>query len=142
MNKVSLSVRGANTPSSAIRKLVPLADRAKKRGIKVYHVNIGQPDLPTPLKILQEIRNFREKTLEYAPSTGMLDTVMAWRTFYKNKGVAYDIEDILVTSGGSEGLIFAFFAVADPGDELLIFEPFYTSYGIMAAMGNIKIKPV
>ena len=142
MTKVSISARAAQTPASAIRKLVPLADKAKKRGIKVYHLNIGQPDLPTPEKILKEIRNFKGKTLAYAPSTGMLDTVLAWQTFYKNKGISYDVHDILVTSGGSEGLIFAFFASADPGDEILVFEPFYTSYAIIAAMGNIKINAV
>lgn len=142
MNNITISNRAINTPASAIRKLVPLSDRAKKRGVKVYHLNIGQPDLPTPKEILWKIRNFSESTLEYAPSTGMLETVLAWQKFYRDKGLKFDVEDILVTSGGSEGLIFAFFTVADPGDELIVFEPFYTSYAIIAAMGNITLRPV
>lgn len=142
MKNISISQRAVNTPASAIRKLVPLADAAKKRGIKVYHVNIGQPDLPTPEKIMNEIRNFKESTLSYAPSTGMLGAIQAWQKFYQDKGHKFDTGDIIVTSGGSEGLIFAFFAVADPGKELIVFEPFYTSYAIVAAMGNIKLKPV
>lgn len=142
MNKISISKRALNTPASAIRKLVPLADGAKKKGLKVYHVNIGQPDLPTPPEILKSIRNFTEPTIEYAPSSGMAESIGAWRKFYADKGVRFDTRDFVVTSGGSEGLIFAFLAVADPGDELIVFEPFYTSYAIIAAMGNIKLKPV
>lgn len=142
MSNISISSRVANTPVSATRKLVPLADAAKERGVKVYHVNIGQPDLPTPKKILEVIRNFKESTLEYAPSAGISSVVESWNAFYKLKGYSYDQKDILVTSGGSEGLIFAFFTVADPGDELIVFEPFYTSYAIQAAMGNIKLRPV
>ncbi len=142
MNNISISSRAINTPASATRKLVPLADDAKKRGIKVYHVNIGQPDLPTPKQIISAIRNFKEPTLEYAPSTGILESVEAWQVFYQHKGFSYDVKDILVTSGGSEALIFAFLTVADPGDELIVFEPFYTSYAIQAAMGNVKLKAV
>lgn len=142
MNNISISSRAINTPASAVRKLAPLADAAKKRGIKVYHVNIGQPDLPTPKAILTLIKNFKEKTLEYAPSAGIPETVDAWRVFYKNKGFSYDLSDIVVTSGGGEGLVFTFLTVADPGDELIVFEPFYTSYAIEAAMGNIKLKSI
>ena len=85
MKKIAISTRALNTPASAIRKLVPFADGAKKRGIKVYHLNIGQPDLPTPGKIMRYIKNFGEPTLEYAPSTGMLSTVLALQKIYKNK---------------------------------------------------------
>lgn len=142
MKSISISNRAASTPASAIRKLVPLADEAKKRGIKVYHVNIGNPDLPTPSSILRSIKEFKEPTLEYAPSSGMLETIKGWQKFYQDKGYNFDVNDIIVTSGGSEGLIFAFFAIADPGTEIIVFEPFYTSYAIIAAMGNIKLKPV
>lgn len=142
MTPIAISFRAFITPASAIRRLVPLADAAKKRGIKVYHLNIGQPDLPTPPEILSSIKNFSLETLEYAPSTGMLEAVSAWQKFYHDKGLDFDVADILVTSGGSEGLIFAFLTIADPGEELLVFEPFYTSYAIQAAMGNIKLKPV
>lgn len=142
MNKISISKRAANTPASAIRKLVPYADAAKKRGIHVYHVNIGDPDLPTPDSILQSIRNTTLSTIGYAPSTGIAQTREAWSQFYKHKNINFDASDIIVTSGGSEGLIFAFFTVGDPGDEIVVFDPFYTSYAIIAAMGNIKLVPV
>lgn len=142
MKSISISNRAASTPASAIRKLVPLADDAKKRGVKVYHVNIGNPDLPTPGPILRSIKEFKEPTLEYAPSSGMLPAIKGWQKFYQDKGYNFDVNDIIVTSGGSEGLIFAFFAIADPGTEIIVFEPFYTSYAIIAAMGNIKLKPV
>lgn len=137
-----ISQRALNTPASAVRKLVPLSDSAKKRGIKVYHVNIGQPDLPTPPAILRTIKNFDKKTLEYAPSPGLAETRAAWQKFYKDKGISFNTEDIFVTNGGSEGLIFAFAAIADPGDEIIVFDPFYTSYAIIAAMNNIVLKPV
>lgn len=142
MKTASISIRAQHTPASAIRKLVPLADSAKKRGIKVYHVNIGQPDLPTPSPILNRIKHFKESTLEYAPSSGLIDTRAAWQKFYRDKGYKYDISDIIITSGGSEGLLFAFLAIADPEDQIIVFEPFYTSYSIVAAMGNIKLRPV
>ena len=142
MKKLSLSRRALTAPASAIRKLVPLADSAKKKGIKVYHVNIGQPDLPTPEVVMEMIHKFPEKTLEYAPSSGMREAVEAWESFYREKNFPFTASDILITSGGSEALIFAFFSVTDPGDEILLFEPFYTSYAIIAAMGDIRIIPV
>lgn len=139
---IKISTRAANTPASAVRKLVPLANKAKKRGISVYHLNIGQPDLPTPPQILQYLKKFNHKILEYAPSTGILETREGWQKLYQDKGLKFDVKDINITSGGSEGLIFAFFTVADPGSELIVFEPFYTSYAIIAAMGNIKLVPL
>lgn len=142
MNKVSISKRAAATPASAIRKLVPFADEAKKRGIKVYHVNIGDPDLPTPSAVLKNIKEFKEPTLKYAPSTGMKEAIEGWQKFYQNKGHKFETKDIIITSGGSEGLIFAFFTITDPQDEIIVFEPFYTSYAIIAAMGNIRLTPV
>lgn len=142
MKNISLSDRAINTPASAVRKLVPLSDAAKKKGIEVYHVNIGQPDLPTPKEILRTIHHFDKPILEYAPSPGLPQTRAAWQKFYKDKNLNFAVEDIIVTNGGSEGLIFAFNAIADPGDEIIVFEPFYTSYAIIAAMGNIKLTPV
>ncbi|OGG18559.1 hypothetical protein A3D78_01850 [Candidatus Gottesmanbacteria bacterium RIFCSPHIGHO2_02_FULL_39_14] len=139
---MNLSERALHAPASAIRKLVPFADKAKKRGLNVYHVNIGQPDLPTPEKIMNFIRSYPASTLEYAPSSGMSETVSAWAVFYKNKGASFSEEDIIVTAGGSEALSFAFFSVADPGDEIIVFEPFYTSYAIIAAMADINLKAI
>lgn len=142
MKNISISERAIHTPASAIRELVPLADDAKRRGIKVYHLNIGQPDLPTPPEILTQIKEFNKNILEYAPSNGIAQVIEAWQTFYQHKDQQFEKNDIIVTSGGSEGLIFAFLTVADPGDELIVFEPFYTSYAIIAAMGNILLKPI
>lgn len=142
MSGLKISDRAKHTPSSAIRKLVPFADAATERGIKIFHLNIGQPDLPTPQPILDFIHHFKDKTLEYAPSLGLKDAVEAWQNFYSDKEIHFETEEILVTSGGSEALLFAFLAVCDPGDEILIFEPFYTSYANLATMGNIIIKPV
>ena len=142
MKKISISNRGRQTPSSAIRKLVPFAEEAKKKGRTVYHVNIGQPDLPTPPEVFKEIHRLKLTTLEYAPSLGFPETIHAWGEFYRSKQYPIEDHDIIVTAGGSEGLIFAFFTVCDPGDELLVFDPFYTSYAIIARMGDIVLKPV
>src|SRR3989338_3122678 len=105
--KINISDRALNSPASAIRKLVPLADKAKKKGIKVYHLNIGQPDLETPKPIINAIKNFSLDTLEYAPSEGMHETIAAWQKFYLDKSVKFGSGEIIVTSGGSEGLIMA-----------------------------------
>lgn len=142
MQKLKISQRAENTPSSAVRKLVPLANEAKKKGIKIYHINIGQPDIKTPQEIVDYFHTLKREVLEYAPSTGMSETVEAWKEFYKKKRFNFEERDILITSGGGEGLTFVFFAVADPGEELLVVEPFYTSYAIAAAMGNIVLKPI
>lgn len=142
MKNITISQRALHTPASAVRKLVPLANDARRKGIKVYHINIGQPDIPTPKEIMDVFHTFKREVLEYAPSAGMPETLSAWSKFYQNKGFNFSPKDIIVTSGGGEGLLFAFLAVADPDDELLVFEPFYTSYAIAASMGNIKLKPV
>jgi aspartate aminotransferase len=142
MNNITISQRAKNTPASAIRKLVPLAEKAKEKGIKVYHLNIGQPDLPTPQEVLDYIHNFTQKTLQYAPSAGIKEAVLSWQKFYADKGMSFEQKDIVVTAGGSEALLFAFMTVCDPGDEILIFEPFYTSYSILTAMGNISFRPI
>lgn len=139
---MNISLRAQNTPPSATRKLVPLANDARARGITIYYTHIGQPDLQTPMEILDGFRNLSFPTLKYAPSNGMPETVAAWQTYYGKKGITFDKQNIVVTSGGAEGLIFAFFALCDPGDELLVFEPFYTSYATIAAMGNIHLRPV
>jgi aspartate aminotransferase len=121
MNNITISQRAKNTPASAIRKLVPLAEKAKEKGIKVYHLNIGQPDLPTPQEVLDYIHNFTQKTLQYAPSAGIKEAVLSWQKFYADKGMSFEQKDIVVTAGGSEALLFAFMTVCDPGDEILIF---------------------
>lgn len=139
---MNISQRAKNTPPSATRKLVPLANEARARGITIYYTHIGQPDLQTPTEILNGFRNLSFPTLKYAPSGGMPETVGAWQTYYRKKGIVFEKHQVVVTSGGAEGLIFAFFAICDPGDELIVFEPFYTSYATVAAMGNIRLHPV
>jgi aspartate aminotransferase len=138
----TISTRAAATPPSAVRKLVPLVDVAKSRGATVYHLNIGQPDVPTPPEILQTIHDFPHKTLAYAPSQGLSETIAAWERYFQHKNYPFTRDEIVVTNGASEGLQFAFFTVADPGDELLVIEPFYTSYASSAAIGCIQLKGV
>lgn len=142
MKNIAVSLRAKNTPASAVRKLAPLAEAAKKRGIEIYHLNIGQPDLPTPRRFFSEIRHFNQKALEYAPSNGLPAILIAWQNFYKDKGIKFEAKDILITNGGSEALLFSFLAIADPGDEIIVFEPFYTNYSIFAAMADIKLRPI
>lgn len=137
-----LSKRGDIMPASPIRKLVPYAENAKKRGIKVYHLNIGQPDIKTPEIALETLKNFNIKTAEYSHSAGNESYRKGLAEYYKNVGIDVSSEDILVTTGGSEAIIFAFTATMNPGDELIIPEPFYTNYNGFAVQAGIKIIPV
>ena len=136
----SVSRRGQVAPPSPVRKLTPLAVQARARGVTIYHVNIGQPDIPIPAPVLKAIQSFQAETLGYAPSRGMTETLEAWRAYYATFGFDLPLEQILVTTGGSEALWFAFMTVADDGDEILFFEPTYANYfGFASAAG---IRPV
>jgi aspartate aminotransferase len=136
----TVSKRGQVAPPSPVRKLTPLAVQARARGVKIYHVNIGQPDIPIPAPMLEAIQSFHAETLGYAPSRGMTETIDAWRQYYGTFGFDVPVEQVLVTTGGSEALWFAFMAVADHGDEILFFEPTYANYfGFTASTG---IHPV
>ena len=110
-------------PQSPIRKLVPLADRAKERGVKVYHLNIGQPDLKTPKVALEAIKNIDRDILEYSPSDGYKSLRVKLAEYYHRFNINVDYKDIIVTTGGSEAVNFAFMACLDPGDELIVPEP-------------------
>ena len=121
----NISERGHIMPASPIRKLVPLANEAKKRGIKVYHLNIGQPDIPTPKVGLDALRSIGRTTLEYSPSEGLLSLRTKLRDYYRRFNIDVDIDDIIVTTGGSEAVLFAFMATLDPGDEIIVPEPAY-----------------
>lgn len=138
-----ISHRGAEMPSSPIRKLVPLANAAKREGVKVYHLNIGQPDLPTPQKGLDALKNIERKTLEYSPSEGHLSLRTKLVDYYKKFGIN-DIgpENIIITSGGSEAILFAFMACLNPGDEILMVEPGYANYISFAVTAGIKVRTV
>lgn len=129
-------------PASPIRKLVPFADAAKARGIKVLHLNIGQPDLPTPQKALDALKHIDRKTLEYTHSQGMLSLREKLAGYYKKYDVALDPDEMIITDGGSEALLLAFLACMDERDEVITVEPGYANYHGFAAMAGITVKTV
>jgi len=142
MSEVRLSKRGIEMPASPIRRLVPFADRARARGIKVYHLNIGQPDIETPVEMMNGYRNVNIKVLSYGPSQGLKEYIDALAAYYRGVGISVEPADIIVATGGSEAISFAFDAVADPGDEIIVPEPFYTNYAGFAATASLKLVPV
>lgn len=142
MKNILISQRAEETSLSPIRKLYPYAERAKKRGIKVYHLNIGQPDLPTPRIFFQKIKKFSTKTLAYGPSKGFRETRIAFKKYYAKHGIKFSEEEILITTGGSEAILFALTASCDPGQEVIVFEPFYSNYQILAQILGIKVVAI
>jgi len=137
-----VSQRGATIQASPIRKLVPFADCAKKRGVKVYHLNIGQPDIPTPAPVLEAIRGFNEKIISYGHSQGLLELRQVVAGYFQRYGYGINTEDVLISIAGSEAIHFAFSVVADTGDEILIPEPYYTNYNGYASFADVKIVPL
>lgn len=142
LSKVALSRRAIETPASPIRRLMPYADRAKARGIKVYHLNIGQPDIETPAEMMDGYRNVDIKVLSYGPSQGLKEYIDALVLYYGRVGIEVRAQDILVTTGGSEAIMFALDTVADAGDEIIVPEPFYTNYAGFASTASVKLVPV
>ncbi|MBP6827344.1 MAG: pyridoxal phosphate-dependent aminotransferase [Saprospiraceae bacterium] len=138
----TISNRGANAHTSPIRKLSPYADAAKKAGKKVYHLNIGQPDLPTPPAALQAIKNTDIKVLAYSPSNGLPSYRSKLPVYYRRYGIEVVADDILVTSGASEGIYFSLLACLDEGETVLAPEPLYANYVGFAEMAGVQIKPV
>jgi aspartate aminotransferase len=136
------SVRGAMMPQSPIRKLVPLANQAKAKGMTVYHLNIGQPDIHTPEVGLAAVRAMDRAILEYSPSEGILSFRKKLTTYYHRFKIDVDVEDIIVTTGGSEAVLFAFMACLDPGDEIIVPEPAYANYTAFAISAGAVIKPI
>ncbi|MDD4109400.1 MAG: pyridoxal phosphate-dependent aminotransferase [Prolixibacteraceae bacterium] len=137
-----VSERGKAMPDSPIRKLAPLANEAKERGIKVYHLNIGQPDLPTPEKALAAIRSIDRTILEYSPSEGILSFRKKLVGYYNKFGIVVDVDDIIITTGGSEAVTFAFMSCLDPGDEIIVPEPAYANYEAFAIVAGAVIKSI
>jgi aspartate aminotransferase len=137
-----ISKRGAAVPPSPIRKLVPFAEEAKNRGLTVYHLNIGQPDVETPKTFWDAVHSYPSKVLSYGRSQGDSDYIKVLAKYYQNAGIPAEEKNILVTAGGSEAIVFAMTATTDPGDNLIVFEPFYTNYNGYAAMCDITLKPV
>jgi aspartate aminotransferase len=138
-----LSTKGRVMPSSPIRKLVPYAESAKQNGINVYHLNIGQPDIETPSVVLEELQNIDRRVIEYSHSAGFLSYRKGLANYYQNIGFSLDPDkEIMVTTGGSEALIFAFQCCFEPGDEIIIPEPFYANYNGFATSCGIKVISV
>jgi aspartate aminotransferase len=142
VSQVRLSGRAVEMPASPIRRLVPLADRARARGVKVYHLNIGQPDVETPAEMMDGYRGVDIKVLSYGPSQGLKEYIDALVAYYRRVGIRLDPAEVCITAGGSEAISFAFDAVADAGDEVIVPEPFYTNYAGFAATACVKLVPV
>lgn len=143
MNKgLTISHRGAVMPQSPIRKLAPLASEAEARGVKVYKLNIGQPDLPTPQKALDVLKNIDRTTLEYSPSQGYLSLRKALVNYYERYQIKLTPDEIIVTAGGSEAVLFAFMSCLDPGDEIIVSEPAYANYMSFAISAGAVIRTV
>ena len=137
-----ISIRGVEMPASPIRKLAPLANAAKQRGIKVYHLNIGQPDLPTPKAALDAIRGIDRTILEYSPSQGYLSYRKKLVNYYAKYNIDVTPDDIIITSGGSEAVLFAFLSCLNPGDEIIVPEPAYANYMAFAISAGAVIRTV
>lgn len=137
-----ISNRAVAMPESPIRKLVPLADAAKRRGVKVYHLNIGQPDLPTPQEGLDALRNIDRKVLEYSPSDGYRSLREKLVGYYDQYQIKLTPEDIIITTGGSEAVLFAFMSCLNPGDEIIVPEPAYANYMAFAISAGAVIRTI
>ncbi|MEI6899155.1 MAG: aminotransferase class I/II-fold pyridoxal phosphate-dependent enzyme, partial [Bacteroidota bacterium] len=137
-----ISLKGKTMPASPIRKLVPFSEEAKKRGTKVFHLNIGQPDIETPHNVIEKIRNCDIKVLEYSHSAGMISYRMKLVEYYKKVGISVTPEEMIVTTGGSEAILFAMNSCLDPGDEIIIPEPFYANYNGFSVTSGIVVKPI
>ncbi len=137
-----LSEKAILMPASPIRKLVPYSEKAKTQGITVYHLNIGQPDIETPEAALNAVKNLDRKVIEYSHSAGFESYRNALSAYYVKNGIRVSPEDIIITTGGSEALIFGFMTTCNPGDEVIIPEPFYANYNGFAVTAGINVVPV
>lgn len=139
---MEISHRAENMPFSPIRKLAPYADEAKRNGVHVYHLNIGQPDIKTPQCALEALHHIDREILEYSPSDGLLELRTQMVKYYAEYGIFLSPEEIIITAGGSEAVLFAFLACLDPGDEIIITDPFYANYMAFAISVGAVIKSV
>ena len=138
----TVSLKARQMPASPIRKLVPFAEKAKKAGKTVYHLNIGQPDIPSPQVALDAIKNLKRTVIEYSNSEGFSSYRKGLAAYYQKNGMPVDMEDILITTGGSEALIFAMMTCLNMGDQIIIPEPFYANYNGFALMAGVNVRPV
>ena len=139
---VQLPERARHMPASPIRKLVPVAERARSRGVHIYHLNIGQPDIETPAEMLRAYRSYETKVLAYGHSAGLREYRDALAGYYHRYDIDVTADQILVTTGGSEAILFALMAVCQPGDNVLVPEPFYTNYFGFAVMAGVEVRPI
>lgn len=137
-----VSHRGEEMPASPIRRLVPLADKAVAQGIKVYRLNIGQPDVPTPPEAFEALKKIDRKVLEYSPSAGLLSLRQKLCEYYRRFHIDVEADDVIITTGGSEAVLFAFMSCLDPGDEIIVPEPSYANYMAFAISAGAKIVTV
>ena len=140
--RARVSARGDRMPASPIRRLMPLAEAAKKRGVRILHLNIGQPDLETPASMRDRLARYPEKVFAYSPSGGTPEYLAFLVEYYRRLGIALTPEEIIATTGGSEAILFAFLACCDEGDEVLVVEPFYTNYSAFATMAGVRLVPL
>ena len=139
---MKLSDRVLNMQESPVRKLVPIATKVKQQGKKVYHLNIGQPDIETPKEFMEAINNFDTSVIKYSFSQGEPVLIKAIQDYFKRDGIVFEDDEILITNGGSEALTFTTIATCNPGDEILVPEPFYTNYNGFTGEVNVNIKPI
>ena len=139
---MELSKRILEMQESPVRKLVPIASRVKKAGKKVFHLNIGQPDIETPKVFMEAINNYDTRVIKYSFSQGEPTLINSIRDYFKRDGIIFDEDEVLITNGGSEALTFTTIAICNPGDEILVPEPFYTNYNGFTGEVNVNIKPI
>ncbi len=139
---LTLSQKAIEMPASPIRKLVPFAEAAKKRGVKVFHLNIGQPDIDSPECVMEAIRNIRLNNLAYANSAGIESYRKGLAGYYNKIGIDVDASDVIVTTSGSEAVLFAMTVLCNPGDEVVVMEPFYTNYRAFAIQTGVTLVPI
>ncbi len=142
MTTPPLAERARIMPASPIRRLTPYADRARARGVHVYHLNIGQPDIAAPSQVMERLKNYPGTYIPYGPSQGQPEMIEAFRRYYDALGLGVTADQIFVTTGGSEACLIALQVLFNPGDEILVFEPFYTNYSGFAVMSGVRLKPV
>lgn len=137
-----ISNRARQMPASPIRKLMPLADDARRRGVHIYHLNIGQPDLETPAPMRERLAKYRERVYAYTPSVGTPEFLQTLQQYYRRLGITLGLNELMATTGGSEAILFAFLACANEGDDALVVEPFYTNYNAFATMAGVRLVPL
>ncbi len=142
MTTPNISRRGNRIQESPIRKLAPLALDAVKRGISIHHLNIGQPDIPTPVEFWDTVKSNMNTVLAYGPSIGIPELRESICGYYSRSGISIEPDQVMITTGGSEAVIFAMIATCDPGDEIICFEPFYTNYNGFATLADVKLVPI